>query len=140
MHCAQRRQRDPVITAEGERHCARAHDRADLLLDLRGDALRQREIERHVAVVDHGEPLARVVSPPVGPIPCHDGGRRTDRGGAEARAGTVRRRQVEGHADDGDVDVAQVLAVAPPEEAQRARVRVLLDVAAIRRSREGEIG
>ena len=120
--CLEQRVADEVVATQGEHGAARGQNPVGMGLDGSRSVLRRAMVEMAVAVIDAGQQVERIKLPGI-----VTGPRRLDRGGtngarAEAAAGTVGGRGVEGHAADHQIHPAQVAGVAATHEAGDAGV------------------
>src|SRR5215471_681438 len=113
-----------MIAAHGEQRYSLLQDHCGLCSDLVGDALRAAKVKAEIAIVNDGQPFSGVKAPRPGSEirEMRRGG--TNAGGTEARTGPVGGGEIVRHTDDGDVDAAQLLGVAPAQKAERASVGV----------------
>ncbi len=123
------RQGDEVIAAEGEHGLVRRQNPGRVRLHLADEGLRLAVVEVKVTVIDDAQMVEDGEIPgPALVFPGQIGGRRADPGRAEAGAGTIGGGEIEGRAGDDHVHfvVAQIAAVAAPEETQRPGVHGLV--------------
>ncbi len=98
-----------MIAPEGEQCRPLANDLRRMVLDRGGDGLGAAVIEEAVSVIDDGQLVERVELHAVGLFPGQYARSRTHRPRPETRAGPVRRRGVERHAGNHDIDTLEVV-------------------------------
>ena len=126
----QQRAGDEMVAAEADHRTAGGQDVGGVGLDPGGNLHRPAGVEHKIAVIDHRQALKHLDPGREMRRPGEIGRGPADRLRAKAGAWPVAGGEIEGDAGDGDIDVGEVAAIAPPHEAERAGIHRLGPAAA----------